>query len=173
MAKLGSSLDFMQNGDSNLLMICLNYSSQRRMPRPYVLIPYFWPILKALKYIFVSFLALCFLSFSGGVNIVKHYCGETLKEISLNKEAATCCDKHEPVSQSDLIEETCCLDQVSFLKTFEFQKKTTPFCFSPLAITVVEKTDVFNHIPFAQLSENYSLPPPKLAIFKQVQRYLI
>ena len=104
---------------------------------------------------------------------MKHYCGETLKEISLNKEAAACCDKHEPVSPSGKFEETCCLDQVSFFKTFEFQKETTPFCFNALATTAVEKPSVINDMSAAMSLENFSLPPPKLAIYKQVQRFLI
>lgn len=129
--------------------------------------------MKALKNIFVSFIAICVLSFSGGVNIIKHYCGETLKEVSLNKEAAACCDKHEPVSESDRFKETCCLDQVSFFKTFEFEKEKSPFKSIEIAATTVEKPKLIVAEPDALVPANYSLPPPKLAIFKQVQRFLI
>jgi len=129
--------------------------------------------LKALQNIFVSFIALCVLSFSGGINIVKHYCGETLKEVSVNKEATSCCDEHKPVSQSDLINETCCLDQVTFFKTFDFEKETIPFKFAVLATTIVEKPNVILQEPTALLVDNHSLPPPKLSIYKQIQRFLI
>lgn len=154
-------------------MICLNYSTFYSYETRFVSIPYFYHILKTLKNIFVAFLAFCVLGFSGGVNIVKHYCGETLKEVSLNKEAAMCCDEHEPSPETDLFEETCCLDQVSFFKTFEFEKEKT--CIAHVvatnrdidkSITVVEK-------PSNLIAENLSLPPPKIPIYKRVQHFLI
>jgi hypothetical protein len=129
--------------------------------------------LKALKNIFVSFLAICILSFSGGLNIVKHYCGDTLKEVSLNKEAAKCCDKHEPTSIPDLVKETCCLDQVSFFKTFEFEnQKTLVSIATPIALYAIQPVQEFQE-PNVLANENFSLPPPKLPVYKQVQRFLI
>lgn len=129
--------------------------------------------MKALKNIFVSFLAVCILSFSGGLNIVKHYCGDTLKEVSLNKEAAKCCDKHEPTSTPELVKETCCLNQVSFFKTFEFEKQKTLLTIaSPIALDAIQPLVDFQG-PNALANENFSLPPPKLPVYKQVQRFLI
>jgi len=154
-------------------MNCLIYSALSHFEKLYVSITYFCQTLKALKNIFVSFIAFCILGFSGGVNIVKHYCGETLKEVSVNKEAVSCCDKHEPISQSDLMNETCCLDQVSFFKTFEFEKQTIPLKLVALTTTAIEKPSFILEKPRSLLIENNSLPPPKLAIYKQVQHFLI
>jgi len=42
-----------------------------------------------------------------------------------------------------------------------------------LATTVVEKPNVILQEPTALLVDNHSLPPPKLSIYKQIQRFLI
>ena len=52
-------------------MNCLIYSALSHFEKLYVSITYFCQKLKALKNIFVSFIAFCILGFSGGVNIVK------------------------------------------------------------------------------------------------------
>ena len=139
----------------------------------FVTFPYFCLTLKTLKKIFLSFLAVCILSFSGGLSIIKHYCGDTLKEVSLNKKTAKCCDKHEPTSTVELVKEACCLNQVSFFKTFEFEKQKTLLAIAaPIALDAMQQIQEFQE-PRVLANENFSLPPPKLPVYKQVQHFLI
>ncbi len=139
----------------------------------FVSIPYFCQVLKGLKKIFVAFLAVCILSFSGGLSVVKHYCGDTLKEVSLNKNASQCCNNHESNSVPDFIKQTCCLDQVSFFKTFAFEKQNT-FVTTALPIATVACLPI-PEFRSSNTSANgsFSLPPPKVPVYKQVQRFLI
>jgi hypothetical protein len=128
--------------------------------------------MKVARVILSSFLVFCIFAFSGGLSIVQHYCGNTLKQISLNAETDSCCSKHAE-KQSQGIDKGCCVEKVSFFKTFDYEKSNSLQVFSLLPSSVVDVPAItetrFNRTPL----ENYSLPPPKLALFKQHQVFLI
>ncbi len=65
--------------------------------------------------IFSIALSFLVLILSLSLTIEKHFCGETLVDVSIFSEPDNCCDDSLEVAKSDTIKKSCCKDEVDIL----------------------------------------------------------
>ena len=104
---------------------------------------------------------------------MQHYCGNTLKQTSINKEAVSCCADSDDSDFGTSVKKSCCAEKLSFFKTSDFEKnQQNEF------VAIQTKVEFPFNFPSSALfsskvSHDYSLPPPKIPVYKAVQRFLI
>jgi len=123
-------------------------------------------MLKKITHIIFAFLI--FLG-STGMTISKHYCGTSLKDISININADNCCD----------IPMDCCHNETLTIKIEDdFAIATNVFDFKSLTFILGFSTDLFQEEVF--IKESFKLvlwvtpPPPKIqTILSSLQSFLL
>jgi hypothetical protein len=118
----------------------------------------------------IAHILIAILIFLGtsGISISKHYCGTSLKDISINLSPDNCCD----------IPMDCCHNETLSIKIEDdFAISTSTYDFDCQTLNLETSTEILNKDTFAFKSLNVfikEIPPPKIqTALSLVQSYLL
>lgn len=135
-------------------------------------------IVKTIKFPFVLFLLITFLSSTAGVSVYKHYCGDFLEGISLFVQSDPCSDEGGEDACNILNENDCCEDETNFYQL------DVDFITNGISNLKIKNAEIIPLVEFSEprittdnliVSTSITSPPEinKIPIYKKIHKIIL